>query len=58
MINVVSVQNLLAPFCRTFLCLVVLASSSKFQSYIYKLQADSNILVSPEAGRGKCLPMY
>ena len=26
-------------------------------SHIYiKLQADSNILVSPEAGRGNCLP--
>ena len=23
-----------------------------------KLQAGSNILASPEAGRGKCLPMY
>ena len=25
-------------------------------SHISKLQADSNILVSPEAGRGNCLP--
>ena len=33
----------------TFPCLVVLASSSK-------LLADSNILASPEVGRGNCLP--
>ena len=59
----VSVQNPLAPFCcvlgkdtlRHIPCLVVLASSSKL--YIStKLQADSNILASPEAGRGNCLP--
>ena len=46
-----------------FFCLVVLASSSKFQSYPYKklkkqnkkIQVDSSILASPEAGRGKVL---
>ena len=40
--NTVAVQNILAPFCRvlekgalpTFLCLSVLVSSSKFQSYL------------------------
>ena len=44
-------------------CLVALASSSKFLSYLYKtkklikkFQADSNILASPEAGRDNCLP--
>ena len=49
-------------FYDTFPCLVVLASSSKFQSYVYKtkmpkkkLQQDSNIMASPEAGRANCL---
>ena len=49
-------------FYGTFPCLVVLASTSKFLSYLYKakktnnkFQADSNILVSLEVGRGNCL---
>ena len=40
----------------TFPCLVVLASSSKLSHISIKLQADSNILASPEAGRGNCPP--
>ena len=41
----------------TLPCLVVLASSSKLKFFIsITLQADSNILASPEAGRGNCLP--
>ena len=43
-------------FTALFPCLVVLASSSKLSRISIKLQADSNILVSPEAGRGNCLP--
>ena len=47
-----------------FPCLEILASSSKFQLYLYKtkksklkkFQPDSNILTYPEAGRGNCLP--
>ena len=41
-----------------FPCLVVLASSSKFQSNLCKLkkiQPYSNILASPKAGHGNCL---
>ena len=64
MINMVSVQNPLALFCcvlgkdtlRHFPLLGALASSSKLKSYLYKLQVDSNILSSPEAGWGNCLP--
>ena len=45
-INMTSVQNLLAPFCcvlekdiyGNFLCLAVLASSSKFHSYLFKIK--------------------
>ena len=65
-------QSLLAPFCflaktfyGTFPCLVILPSSSKFQSYFYKtkkqnkkFQPSSNILASPEAGRGIACPLY
>ena len=42
----------------TFPCLVVLTSSSKLKADMIstKLLADSNILASPEAGRGNCLP--
>ena len=29
-----------------------------FNHVSIKLQADSNILASPEAGQGNCLPMY
>ena len=65
-IVMVSVQNLLAPIVvssektlnGTFSCLAFLTSSSKFQSYFYKIkkinqkfQADSNIMASPEADR-------
>ena len=67
----VSVQNLLiVSFCFVlgketlwhFPYLVVLASRSKFQSYLYKtkkqdkkFQWDSNIFASPKAGRGNRL---
>ena len=58
-----SVVSLGKTLCGTFLCLVVLASSSSFQSYFNKtnkknkkFQADNNTLASPEAGRGNCLP--
>ena len=64
-IDTVLVQNLLVPFCcdlgkNTFSCLVF----KKFKKYIYiklrnqnkKFQPDSNILASPEVGRGNCLP--
>ena len=61
-IDAVSVQNLLAPFCcivgKTFYSafpgLVVLKSSSKFQSYFYenkKFPLDSDILLSLKASR-------
>ena len=41
---------------RHFLCLVDLSSKSKFSHISIRLQADSNILASPEAGLGNCLP--
>ena len=44
-----SVVFLIKTLYGTFSCVGVLASSSKFQSYlIKKLKPDSNILVSPE----------
>ena len=63
-IDMVLVQNLLAPFCRVFVkdtlrhlpCLLVLASGLKFLSYRYetkkpnkKFETDSNILASSKA---------
>ena len=58
--SVVSLRKILHG---TFSCLAFLASSSKLQSYLYEtkkqnknFQPESNILVSPEAGRGNCLP--
>ena len=71
-INIVFIQNLLKPFCcvfvktlySTFLCLGVLASSFKFQSYFYNTKKQKkilhrtalNILTFLEAGQGNCLP--
>ena len=70
-IYMIWVQTYFAPFCcvlrkdtlRAFPCLVILASSSKFQLYLYKIkkkqnkkfQAGSNILAYPKVGRGNCL---
>ena len=65
MINMVSVQNPLAPFCcvlgkDTLRYFPLLGGLDKqFQITVIsllKLQADSIILASPEAGRGNCLP--
>ena len=66
-IDMVSVQHLLAPFCcvfendtiRHFSYLMILGSSSKFQSYLYKKLKNQNknfstrpqYRASPEAGR-------
>ena len=51
-----SIVSLGKPLCCNFPCFVVLASSSNFSHIFIKLQADSDILASPEAGRGNCLP--
>ena len=66
-----SVVSLKKTLNDTFPCLAVLASGFKFQSNLYKtkkpkkkkkLQPDSNILPSPEVGRGnfvlgpRCVP--
>ena len=70
MINMVLIQNPLAPFCcvfgkehfgkdtlRQFPLLWWSWQAVLDFSYIFiKLQADSNILPSPEADRGNCLP--
>ena len=62
MINMVPVHNPLTPFCCVhgkdtygIFPLVVLASSSE-SHFSIKLQADSNILASLEAGWGNYLP--
>ena len=69
-IQYISIQNLLALFFAflrktlycTFPCSAFLASSFKFQSYLYKtktykkFQLDDNIYGSPKADRYKCLP--
>ena len=51
---------LLCPWERHFMARSLLGGSGKqFKITVIisiKLQADSNILVSPEAGRGNCLP--
>ena len=60
----VSVQNLLVPFCcvlgktlhGTFPAWWSWQEVLNFNHISIKLQADSNILASPEAGRGNCLP--
>ena len=59
MINTVSVQN---PFV-LFFCVLGKDTLRHFpllgghgKQLSIKLQADSNILASPEAGRGNCLP--
>ena len=64
MIDMVSVQNLLAPFCcvlgKDTLWHISLLWWSwqavlNFSHISIKFQADSNILESLKAGRGKCL---
>ena len=51
-----SVVSLHKKLYGTFPCLVVLASSFKLSRISIKFEADSNILASPKAGWGHCLP--